>query len=44
MLPDELLQQLTDTFPCRENQIKQLAALYSVSGPPVRLPISLTPI
>lgn len=30
MLPDEILHQLNSTFPCREAQIQQLAALYNV--------------
>jgi hypothetical protein len=33
MLPDELLDQLTQNFPCREAQVQQLAALYSVNRP-----------
>ncbi|KAF2280490.1 uncharacterized protein EI97DRAFT_369283 [Westerdykella ornata] len=33
MLPDELLDQLRATFPCRELQLQQLAALYSQSLP-----------
>jgi hypothetical protein len=36
MLPDELLEQLKSQLPCRETQIQQLAALYSVS---VRIPM-----
>ena len=32
MLPDELLDQLARQYPCRETQIQQLAALYSVSA------------
>lgn len=31
MLPDELLLALADQWPCREVQLKQLAALLSVS-------------
>lgn len=30
MLPDEILEQLNSEFPCRELQIRHLAALYSV--------------
>jgi hypothetical protein len=31
MLPDELLEHLNLVYPCRDLQIRQLAALYSVS-------------
>lgn len=30
MLPDEIIAQLTSEFQCREQQIQQLAALYTV--------------
>ena len=30
MLPDEILEQLNSSFPCRETQIQQLATLYNV--------------
>ncbi|KAF2197190.1 hypothetical protein GQ43DRAFT_425071 [Delitschia confertaspora ATCC 74209] len=33
MLPDELLEQLQTSFPCRELQIRQLSALYSARLP-----------
>ncbi|KAF2269042.1 hypothetical protein CC78DRAFT_558143 [Lojkania enalia] len=33
MLPDEILDQLSREFPCRELQIQQLSALYSLSLP-----------
>ena len=33
MLPDELLLTLTEQWPCRETQLKQLSALLSVSNP-----------
>lgn len=31
MLPDELLLSLSEQWPCRDGQLKQLAALLSVS-------------
>ncbi|KAF2711086.1 hypothetical protein K504DRAFT_404259 [Pleomassaria siparia CBS 279.74] len=33
MLPDEILSQLNSEFPCRDTQIRQLAALYSAHLP-----------
>jgi hypothetical protein len=35
MLPDEIATQLTDDFPCRDQQIQHLTALYTVGLAPL---------
>lgn len=35
MLPDDIIAQLDAKFPCREQQLRHLAALYSVGDPGV---------
>jgi hypothetical protein len=42
MLPDEILSQLNEEFPCREAQTQQLSTLYSVCYPIAKIESILT--